>query len=85
MNIRVTPKIAGKLGPISIGSIYWTTQHASANKETRLLTLYCTVANCLIKREEEKHCPPRTLANKQTGVNHKVSETIRNLYRINRL
>ena len=33
---------------------------------------------------KKKRYPPRTMANKQTGVNHEVSETIRNLYRINR-
>jgi len=34
---------------------------------------------------EEKHRPPRTLANKQTRVNYEVPETIHNLYRINRV
>ena len=37
------------------------------------------------RNPEEKHRPPRTLANKQTGGNHEGSETIHNLYRINRL
>jgi len=36
------------------------------------------------RNPEEKHRPPRPLANKQTGANHEVSETVHNLYRINR-
>jgi len=70
----------------SIGLSYWTTQHVYANKKTRPSTIVQVQTPSKTERDpEEKHGPPRTLANKQTRVNYKVPETIHNLYRINRL
>ena len=89
MNIRVTPNIAAMTTGHGKTRAYLhrfklldnaTCVCKQGDHTVDRLLYHCKLLEKTERIPEEKHYPPRTLANKQTGANHEVSETIHNLF-----
>jgi len=93
INIKVTPNIAAMTTGHGKTRAYLNrfklldnaTCVCKRRPDHRPPTVAVQTASKSERNPEEKHRPPRSLANKQRRVNYEVPETIHNLERINRL